>query len=84
MNFIRRAKYKCYGPGRWILKEGHSSKNMYLIINGHVRVTEYVFNRLNKKMEIQEHCKLYSNNSFGESAVMFDTARITSVQSLSI
>lgn len=84
MNFIRRATYKCYGPGRWILKEGHTSKNMYLIINGHVRVTEYIFNRLDKIMEIHEYCKLYTNYSFGESAVMFDKTRITSVQSLSI
>lgn len=83
MTFIRRASYKCYGPGRWILKEGQSSKNMYLIVKGFVRITEYVFNPVSKLMEIVEHCKLYEKQSFGESAVMFNSHRINSVQSLS-
>jgi len=81
---VKRASYKCYGPGRWILKEGHQPNNMYLIIEGQVRITEQVYNPAYKIMETIEHCKLYGRQSFGESAVMFNaTRRLNSVQSLS-
>jgi len=83
MALIGHASYKCYGPGRWILKEGRLTENMYLIVEGHVRVTENKYNCAFNTMEIVEHCKLYAKYSFGESAVMFDTHRTTSVQSLS-
>lgn len=83
MALIRHASYKCYGPGRWIMKEGHEAENMYLIVEGHVRITENKYNCLLEKMDIVEHCKLYAKHSFGQSAVMFDTRRTTSVQSLS-
>lgn len=83
MALIERASYKCYGPGRWILKEGHSAQNMYLIVEGQVRVTKQVYNPAIKVMETVELCKLHGRQSFGESAIMFDTQRVTSVQSLS-
>lgn len=83
MALIRRATYKCYGPGRWILKQGHLSTNMYLIVKGHVVITEDVKNSITKLMENTERCKLKEKQSFGESAVMFDTYRTNSVQSLS-
>lgn len=84
MAFIKNASYKCYGPNRWILKEGHSPQYMYLIVKGKVRITEQVYNPVSKIMETIEHCQLNEKKSFGESAVMFNTSlRITSVQSLS-
>lgn len=83
MAFIKSASYKCYGPDRWILKEGHSPQNMYLIVKGKVRITEKVYNPVSKIMENIEHCQLYEKKSFGESAIIFNTSlRITSVQSL--
>jgi len=83
MALIKRACYKCYGPGRWILKQGHLSTNMYLIVRGNVRITEYVQNSNTKLLDNIEHCQLKEKKSFGESAVMFNTQRINSVQSLS-
>jgi len=83
MALIRRATYKCYGPGRWILKQGHLSTNMYLIVKGHVVITEDVRNSVTKLMDNIEVCKLKEKQSFGESAVMFNTFRTNSVQSLS-
>eukprot|EP00102_Acyrthosiphon_pisum_P020878 XP_016658088.1 PREDICTED: uncharacterized protein LOC100575934 isoform X2 [Acyrthosiphon pisum] len=83
MALIRRATYKCYGPGRWILKQGHLSTNMYLIVKGHVLITEDVRNSVTKLMENTECCKLKEKHSFGKSAVMFNTLRTNSVQSLS-
>ncbi|KAL4143177.1 hypothetical protein QTP88_005537 [Uroleucon formosanum] len=83
MALIRRATYKCYGPGRWILKQGHLSTNMYLIVKGHVLITEDVQNSVTKLMDNTECCKLKEKQSFGESAVMFNTFRTNSVQSLS-
>ncbi|XP_026811220.1 uncharacterized protein LOC113552561 [Rhopalosiphum maidis] len=83
MTLIRRASYKCYGPGRWILKQGHLSTNMYLIVKGNVRVTEDVQNPVTKFMESTERCILKEKKSFGESGVMFNTRRINSVQSIS-
>jgi len=83
MDLIRRATYKCYGPGRWILKQGHLSTNMYLIVKGRVVITEDVRNSVTKLMENTERCKLKEKQSFGESAVMFNTLRTNSVQSLS-
>ena len=80
---MRRATYKCYGPGRWILKQGHLSTNMYLIVKGQVMITEDVQNPVTKLMENTERCKLKEKHSFGESAVMFNTLRTNSVQSLS-
>ncbi|XP_050055024.1 uncharacterized protein LOC126549558 isoform X2 [Aphis gossypii] len=83
MALIRRASYKCYGPDRWILKQGHLSKNMYLIVRGSVRITEDVPNPVTKVMERIERCILKEKKSFGENAVMFNTSRINSVQSIS-
>jgi CRP-like cAMP-binding protein len=83
MTLIRRASYKCYGPGRWILKQGHLSTNMYLIVKGNVRITEDVRNPVTKFMESTERCILKEKKSFGESGVMFNTRRINSVQSIS-
>ncbi|CAI6373928.1 unnamed protein product [Macrosiphum euphorbiae] len=83
MALMRRATYKCYGPGRWILKQGHLSTNMYLIVKGQVVITEDVQNPVTKLMENTERCKLKEKHSFGESAVMFNTLRTNSVQSLS-
>ncbi|KAF0771100.1 cAMP-dependent protein kinase type II-alpha regulatory subunit-like [Aphis craccivora] len=83
MALIRRASYKCYGPDRWILKQGHLSTNMYLIVKGSVRITEDVPNPVTKVMESIERCVLKEKKSFGESAVMFDTSRTNSVQSMS-
>lgn len=53
-----------------------------MIVKGHVRITENVLNPVFKTLDIIEHCKLDEKKSFGESAVMFNTCRITSVQSL--
>lgn len=83
MELIRHASYKCYGPNRWITKEGYSPENMYLIVDGHVRITEYKYSSVHNTMEIVEHCELYKKYSFGECAVMFDMPKTTSVQSLS-
>ncbi|XP_060864846.1 uncharacterized protein LOC132941015 [Metopolophium dirhodum] len=83
MALIRRATYTCYGPGRWILKQGHLSTNMYLIVKGHVVITEDVRNSVTKLMDNTERCILKEKQSFGESAVMFNTFRTNSVQSLS-
>ncbi|XP_025192392.1 cAMP-dependent protein kinase type II-alpha regulatory subunit-like [Melanaphis sacchari] len=83
MLLIKRASYKCYGPGRWILKQGHLSTNMYLIVKGNVRITEDVRNPITKLIESTERCILKEKKSFGESAVMFNTRRINSVQSIS-
>jgi len=83
MALIRSATYKCYGPGRWILKQGHLSTNMYLIVKGHVVITEDVRNSATKLMDNTERCILKEKQSFGESAVVFNTFRTNSVQSLS-
>ncbi|KAE9545669.1 hypothetical protein AGLY_001212 [Aphis glycines] len=83
MALIRRASYKCYGPDRWILKQGHLSTNMYLIVRGSVRITEDVPNPVTKVMESIERCILKEKKSFGENAVMFNTSRTNSVQSIS-
>lgn len=79
---MSRTTYKCYKPGKWILKEGHIPENMYLIIKGHVRVTESIYNPMTKSIDTIEHRKSNAGKSFGESAVMFNSRRITSVQSL--
>lgn len=84
MALIRNASYSSYGPGRWILKEGHSPENMYLIIKGSVRLTKYVYNPISKILDLIEYCKLNENKSFGVSSVKFNTRRTTSAQSLSI
>lgn len=80
---VGRALYKCYGPGRWILKEGHPAEHMYLIVKGRARVTERVYNVVFKTTNTVERGQLAERQSFGESALMFNTRRITSVQSLS-
>ncbi|CAI6365934.1 unnamed protein product [Macrosiphum euphorbiae] len=56
---------------------------MYLIVKGHVVFTEDVQNSVTKLMDNTERCKLKEKHSFGESAVMFNTLRTNSVQSLS-
>lgn len=83
MALIKKASYNCYGPNRWIIMEGNPQQNMYLIVKGVVRIVEHKYNPAFKIMEAIEICKLYAKQSFGESAVMFDTLRNTSVQSLS-
>lgn len=56
---------------------------MYLIVEGRVRVVQHVYNQNLNKTDIVQHCQLSKRQSFGESAVIFDTRRTTSVQSLS-
>jgi hypothetical protein len=83
MALIRSASYTNYGPGRWILKEGHSPENMYLIIKGSIRLTKYVYNPISKKKDLIEYCKLSEKKSFGVSSIKFNTLRKISAQSLS-
>lgn len=53
-----------------------------MIVKGHVRITETLHDRIFNTFDIVEHCKLGEKKSFGESAVMFNSPRITSAQSL--
>ncbi|CAI6367396.1 unnamed protein product [Macrosiphum euphorbiae] len=46
-------------------------------------ITEDVQNSVTKLMDNTERCKLKEKHSFGESAVLFNTLRTNSVQSLS-
>lgn len=64
MALIRMATQKCFGPGRQILKQGHLSTNMYLIVIGHVVITEGVQNSITKLMENTERCKLKEKKIF--------------------
>lgn len=56
---------------------------MYLIVKGSVIITKNVYNPILKTTNIVEQYELNAGKSFGESAVMFNTNRITSAKSLS-
>lgn len=56
---------------------------MYLIVKGSVKITEKVLNPVTLLMEDIDRCILTEKKAFGESAVMFNTRRMNSVQTLS-
>lgn len=53
-----------------------------MIVKGCVKITETVHNHVFNTLDTVEHCILGEKKSFGKSAVMFNSRRLTSVQSL--
>nr|CAD7578051.1 unnamed protein product [Timema californicum] len=67
--------YRFYGPGRVVVRQGHSAEALYFILSGEVTVSITSWDGLIEKMVTSDVGTMHPGDMFGEVSLLHDIPR---------